>query len=381
MVATITGTSVNHQIAQRRSITGNEAWKGRTLQEMVAWQYGVGMPIPNVHLLAGTGYNEPGNDATVPGFARRQIVADPKLWPLSLDGSRGLERGLSRDVLAAVRQQRNEVFEPATRFANLFGNAPRLREWATLRGANQEQIESMDLISRLMVGTDRPDFPLSSYGLTSAPDAALLRSTFPDLDIDPLHGQAALAYLLIKNRVSASVTIGPSTGFVYKPGDASAGLPENSVLNPPLGFDFSHTSHRETQAVAINRLYAVIDGLITLLQAADFGDGTSLWDRTMIYVATEFGRDKVRPAGATSWASGHNLNNGVMVFSPLVPGDTLRGGVDPDTGLTYGFDPITGAPEPGRTTAEAELFSGLLGALGVDTSGSGLPDVPAMRKA
>lgn len=38
MVATLTGTSVNHQVAQRRAVTGNEAWMGRTLQELVAWQ-------------------------------------------------------------------------------------------------------------------------------------------------------------------------------------------------------------------------------------------------------------------------------------------------------------------------------------------------------
>ena len=69
-----------------------------------------------------------------------------------------------------------------------------------------------------------------------------------------------------------------------------------------------------------------------------------------------------------------------MTFSPLVPGDTLLGGVNADTGKTYGFDPQTGAPETGRNMEEAEIFSGLLGALGIDMSGSGLPDVPVMRK-
>jgi len=131
----------------------------------------------------------------------------------------------------------------------------------------------------------------------------------------------------------------------------------------------------------IDRLFRIADGLITLLQGEDFGDGTSLWDRTMIYVATEFGRDKFRTPGAPTWGTGHHLDNAVMVFSPLVPGDTLLGGVDPNTGLTHGFDPVTGAADPGRTTAEAEIFSGLLGALGVDTTGSGLPNVPAMRRS
>ena len=69
-----------------------------------------------------------------------------------------------------------------------------------------------------------------------------------------------------------------------------------------------------------------------------------------------------------------------LVVSPLVNGGNVLGGVDPDTGMTYGFDPRTGEPERGRHTAEAEVFGGLLQALKVDTSGSGLPDMPSMRR-
>ena len=46
MVVTHTTTSVNHTIAQKRSLTGNSAWNGRTLQEVVALNYGEGMPLP-----------------------------------------------------------------------------------------------------------------------------------------------------------------------------------------------------------------------------------------------------------------------------------------------------------------------------------------------
>jgi len=380
MVATLTGTSVNHQVAQRRSITGNEAWNGRTLQEMVAWQYGLDTPIPNVHLLAGTGFNDNGTDDSVPTYARRQIVPDPIVWPLSLDGSKGLKNGLDPKILEAVRKQRNDVFEPGTRFGQIFSRAPRLVEWQEQRAA-QGQIEALDLITQLMVASNGTNFPLDEFGLGSSPSAAAVRAVFPNYATDPLHAQASLAFLLLKYRVSVTVTLGPSFSFVYAGGDVTSGLPENSVLNPPLAFDFSHQSHRAGQAVVWSRLHEVVDGLITLLQAEDFGDGTSMWDRTMIYVPTEFGRDKTRPNGASEWGTGHNLNNGVMVFSPLVPGDTLLGGVDPDTGLTYGFDPETGAPEPGRNTTEPEIFSGLLGALGIDTTGSTLPPVPAMRRA
>lgn len=382
MVVTQTCTSVNHTVAQRRAVTGNEAWAGRTLQEMVAWQYGAESPIPNVHLVAGLGYNENGRDPLVPTFARRQIVSDPLLWPLSLDGGRGIQGGLDPKVLAAVRRQRNEVFEPRTRFGQIFAQAPRLQEWSALRGSQQEQIEALELIEKLMLPPDSTSFPLSEYGLAASPAAEAARAAFPDYATDPLQAQAAMAFLLLKYRVSVTVTIGPNFSFVYDaPEGGGGGLPENSVVNPPLAFDFSHQAHRAGQAVVWSRLYSVIDGLITLLSGEDFGDGTSLWDRTMIYVATEFGRAKGRPAGASDWGTGHDINNGMLVFSPLVPGDTLCGGVDPDTGKTYGFDLQSGAPDPGRNTAENELFSGLCGALGLDTSGSGLPDVPAMRKA
>ncbi|HEU4537967.1 MAG TPA: hypothetical protein VFS00_27795, partial [Polyangiaceae bacterium] len=103
--------------------------------------------------------------------------------------------------------------------------------------------------------------------------------------------------------------------------------------------------------------------------------------RTVIYVATDFGRTKRRPNGAAEFGSGHDLNNGYVLLSPLVPGGRVLGGVDPQTGLTYGFDPDSGRPEPGRTAGEKEIYAGLLHALGVDTAGSGLPDMRAMRRA
>lgn len=383
MVATWTRTSVNHAIGQRRAVTGNEAWKGRTLQEMVAWQYGAEAPIPNVHLIAGLGYNEPGTDGSVPPWARGQIVANPATWPLSLDALSGVDTPVNRDVLAAIRRTRNAAFEPATDFGRVFANAPRLVEWRDLRGTPQERIEGLQLIEKLMVQRDSADFPLAAHGLGSSPAADAVHAAFPHIAIDSFEAQAALAFLLLKYRVSVSVTLGPTFDFVYDESVPSSGggLGENSVLNPPLAFDVSHQGHRSGQAVMWSRLYGVVDGLISLLEAEDYGDGSSLWDRTMIYIASDFGRVKTRPSGANDWGTGHDLNNGVAVFSPLVPGDTLLGGVDPDTAKTYGFDPTSGAPEPGREMAEAEVFSGLLGALDIDTSGSGLPAVPAMRRS
>lgn len=74
MVVTHTGTSVNHFVAQQRSINGNAAWKGRTLQEAVALTYGAGYAIPNVHLVNGTGFTERGH---------RQHAACLRLWRAS----------------------------------------------------------------------------------------------------------------------------------------------------------------------------------------------------------------------------------------------------------------------------------------------------------
>jgi hypothetical protein len=54
--------------------------------------------------------------------------------------------------------------------------------------------------------------------------------------------------------------------------------------------------------------------------------------------------------------------------------------VNPDTLMTYGFDPETGRPDPGRNMVEKEVYSGIAHALGIDTAGSGLPDMRAMRR-
>lgn len=378
MVATLTGTSVNHSVAQRRAVTGNEAWHGRTLQEVVALQHGGEAILPNVHLVPGVGFAARGTDASLPDACFAEVVADPALWPLALDGVLGTTHAVPRDALAAARALRNDTLDPMSRFHAAFAASPRLRRWESLRGVSQQQVETARLIDQLIVQPDGPDYPLAAHGLQSSPDGALVRETFPMYATDPLHAQAALAFLLLKNRVSVTVTLGPdfsaSIDGELVPGQ---GLPEGAVANPPIAFDFSHQSHRAAQAFMWDRVLRVADGLIGLLQATEWANGESMWDRSMIYFATDFGRAKTRPAGATDFGSGHDLNNGVLVISPLVRGNTVLGGVDKDTGLTYGFDPLTGDPDQGRTMTEEEIFAGLTQALGVDTGGE-LPNVPAM---
>ena len=378
VVATQTGTSVNHQIGQRRSVTGNEAWAGRTLQEVVASAHGEGFALPNVHLATGTAFTEAGTDARLTPSAFGEPVADPALWPLALDARAGLDAPAAEWVDAA-RTLRNEHLDPKSRFQRVFGRSPRLQEWVRQRGAPQQTIEQADLVSKLMLFPDSERHPLEQYGLRPSPSAVRVREVFPNFDRDPLEAQAALAFLLLKFRVSVTVTLGPGFNVVLDRDGSVEGLPDGSLLNPPIAFDFSHQAHRNAQAFMWDRIYRVADGLMTLLEEEEYADGQSMWDRSLLYVATEFGRTKTRPADSTDFGSGHDLNNGLLVISPMIRGNRVLGGVDPNTGLTFGYAPLTGAPDPGRVMAENVLYAGLLHALRVETSGSGLPSAPALR--
>jgi hypothetical protein len=379
LVSTVRGSSVNHGVGQRRSVTGNEAWLGRTLQEVTALTHGEGFPLPNVHLATGTAFTERGTDDSLPASCFGEQVADPSLWPLSLDGTRGLEAP-RRDLVEAARALRDERLDPASRFYRVFSRSPRLAQWRERRGAPLRAVEQAQLIEKLMVFPDSEDFPLSQYGLAASPAAARVREVFPNYRRDPLEAQAALAFLLLLFRVSVTVTLGPGFDLVLdRDGDVS-GLPDGSMKNTPIAFDFSHQSHRATQALMWDRLYRVADGLISLLKEEELARGTSLWDRSVLYFATEFGRTRTRPENAEDFGTAHDLDNGALVVSPLVRGNTVLGGVDPDTGLGYGYDPVSGAPDPNRTMAERHIYAGLLDVLGVDTAGSGLPDVRAFRR-
>lgn len=373
LVATSVGTSVNHVIAQKRSLTGNGAWRGRTLQECVALQYGAGFPIPNVNM-GNSGFAERGTDTSLPAHCYGEVVANPSLWPLGLDGMKGIKDVPSREVMALARSTRNTL-DAQSVFGKTFDDAAALKLWNEQRTVGQSALEVQDLINRLNVLPDQPKTPLSEYGLSSSPDGERLRAVFPQYMTDPVEGQAALAFLLIKNRVSVTVTLGPSFNMAL--------TPPYLITNPPLAFDFSHNDHRSIQAFMWWRLMGTIDKLIELLKSEPFdSSGESLWDRSLIYLATEFGRTRNRTNGATEvFGTGHDLNNGFMLLSPMIRGNTVLGGVDPHTTLTYGFDPRTGAPQPGKMTSnEADIFSGILTAMGVDTSGSGLPDASAFLR-
>ena len=381
-VVSLTSTSVNHAIAQRRAVTGNDAWKGRTLQEAVADAYGGGSVLPNVHLLTGTGFTDRGSDGSLDPSCYGELVADATTWPIALSGVRGTRYPVAADTLDRARALRNESLEAASPFVRAFGGSPKLQRYLTARNVTQPALEEADLITKLMLFGDSAALPLETHGLASSPDAELVMGVFPELLADPLQARAALAFLLLKHGVTVTVTLGPTMDLTID-GDAQlsgAGLPPGSLINPPLAFDFAHTGHRSTQAMMWHRIYRTIDGLISLLSGQPYGEqGDSMWDHTLIYVATDFGRSKIRPADAAEFASGHDLNNGVLLVSPLLSGNRVLGGIDPHTGMSHGFNLASGAADPGRETTERELYAGVLAALGVDLSDAGLPDMSAMR--
>jgi len=58
----------------------------------------------------------------------------------------------------------------------------------------------------------------------------------------------------------------------------------------------------------------------------------------------------------------------------------VLGGVDPTDLSSKTWDPETGAVQVGNTDSnERNVFAGVLHTLGVDTTGSGLPDAKAFR--
>jgi hypothetical protein len=369
-ILTQESTSVNHVVAQKRSMTGAGANKGQTLLEATALRHGQGMLLPAVNMCE-SGYLEPGDDDTIPDAARAVAVADAVRFAFAADGNKGLLGVPQRSLIERARRVRAEM-ETQSVFGHTFHDAPLRAAYVDKRDVLAPQLEAIDAISKLTVVRDTSTTPLSAYGLSSSIDEPSLRARFPALETDPLQSQAALAFLLVKNGLSCAVAISPSFNPL---------LTQNP--NPPIAFDFSHTNHMVTQYAMWSRIMRVTDGLIGLLKetplvAGDPAQGT-LWDRSVVYVATDFGRDKGRPDSATEFGSGHHLNNGNVLISPLIRGNRIYGGVNESTGLTYGFDRITGAASPETLMHEADIYAAVSHAL--DVPFAGRLDMPAIVRA
>ncbi|MCU0674126.1 MAG: twin-arginine translocation signal domain-containing protein [Myxococcota bacterium] len=355
-VVTVENTSVNHVVAQKRAITGAGIDGGRTIMEAVAMRHGDGLLLPNVNLASG-GYLEPG-DAPVPDRVRGEVVTRPELFASATHGYRGIPRAPSASVIERARSARRNL----DAISPLASRPSALRDrYLELRDELAPGLESADLITKLMLLSESPDTPLSEFELAQSPDGPALAAQFPLLGVDRLQTQAAIAFLLVKHGVSCSVTFGPG----FEP----SFLPDGSILDTPIAFDFSHNDHVTTQNTMWSRIFEVADGLIRMLKTVEYDDGSTLWDASLIYVATDFGRSKERPAGSLTFGSGHHLNNGNVFVSPRLKGNRVFGGVDPETCLTYGFDGRTGEPRRDEVMREGHLYSLVAHALDVDFAG------------
>lgn len=394
LVLATQSSSVNHQAAQQRWVSGRDSLLGRTMAELVAEAYGAGRTLPNVNMGKG-GYAMQGSDPALDPRYRGQVVTNPVVFPLSTHGHRGVlpvggtglqDAEVQAQLMAHARAFRDGALETRTPFAQTFSGSRRRQEILLSRRDSDPRMEAEDLVSELLFVPDLGDvFPLERYGLEPSAEASLVLDTLPRAfptstsgrADDPFHAQAALAYLLLRTGNACAVTLtDPGTdGF--------------------LAFDNSHTNHRRAQEDHWDRQLDVAWRLATLLRQAEHFDadgnptGTSLWDRTMFVFATEFGRDKWDVGGG--FGTGHHLNNGMLVVSPLLTGNRTLGAPDPNNGFQCGFDAETGAPTPFDDVAPGEdpLFSdprlppgeeavcgSLLHALGVEFTGQQV--VPAI---
>lgn len=364
VVMTCEVSSVNHLIAAKRAMTGDNVFGGKTIAEALAMAYGEKFPLANL-LLAGGGYGAEGDDRLLPGFARGQAVADPLMFAFATHGFKGLNQPLTKEDVNALRLLRSQM-ESAAPLMALAPKSPLVQSYLENRNRVVSMLENGDTITKMML-RDPATSNLQAYGLQISQDFELVRSKFTNMAADPFEARLALGFLAVKNKLSVSVTIAPNQAPLI----SAQGTP-----NAPIAFDWSHVDHRGAQNSMWSYVLKGTDSLIDLLKATDdpnAQDGSKMWDRSVIYLATEFGRDKIATGG-----SGHHLNNGVVMLSPLLKGGRIFGGVDPATGLTFGFDGKTGEPARNLWMSEKDIFSALSMALGIKFQGQ--KDLSSMVK-
>lgn len=356
-VMTCEVSSVNHIVAAKRAMSGDNANGGRTLPEAIAMEFGKGLPLANL-MLSGGGYANRGDDGSVPEIFRAQAVQDPLMFAFATNGFKGVSPLAGVEEMRLARELRGQL-EVSSRFHTRFKSAKMLDTYLLNRDRIVDALEKGDTITKLML-LDPEANQLSKFGFEVSKDVDLVRTKFPDMGKDIYEARLALAFLAAKNGLTNAVTIAPSP----TPLISAAGTP-----NAPIVFDWSHVDHRGAQNSMWSYILKGADALIDLLKATDIdGDPAKgkMWDKSLIYFATEFGRDKVKESG-----SGHHLNNGVVLVSPMLNGNKIYGGVDPMTALTYGFDPKTGQPDKAKNMKEHDIYGAIAHAMGLEYSNRG----------
>ncbi|HEY6880500.1 MAG TPA: hypothetical protein VI299_20895, partial [Polyangiales bacterium] len=332
---------------------------GRTIMEAMAIRYGGGMSLPSCNMARG-GFIDNGSDPSVPQRARSELITSPLLFAMGSHGYKGIAGLPPAAGIERARKIRDQLDRDSV-FARTFGKSPRLQAYLRQRSDARSDFEAGDMINKLLLLEPGSIDP--KLGLTGSELATLLREKLPLMEIDEVQAQLALGFLLAYHGMSTTVAV----GLREDPPIIEAG-----PLNTPIAFDFSHTSHRMTQNLMWGRTAGLLDTFISLLKQYDYmGDPAlgKMWDRSLIYVASEFGRSKSRPSGSKTWSTAHDLNNGSLIISPLIKGNNVYGGVDPKTALTYGFDPLTGKPDPAQRFAEGDVYSLLAHALDIPFAG------------
>lgn len=353
-------TSVNHQVAQARSLNGNGINAGRTLMEAMAMRHGEDLILPNCNM-AVDGFIQPGWDPTIPAFARAEIISSPMGFAAAMDGSKGLLGVPNRALVGHARGVRDRL-DDASPFGRTFEASPMRRDFLADRRGRLPRLEDAKLVEPLtMLPAEMLD---PRYGITSSPLLPNLLARLPDLHTNPWQAQAALSVLLSYYGLSCASTISLAQEPVF--GD------DDKLATAPVAFDFSHVDHRVAQQLMWGAMLEVADALIELLKELDYlGDPSlgKMWDRSLVYIATDFGREKTRPVGAPFWGTAHALNNGTLLMSPLLQGNRVFGGIDPATCTTYGFDGTTGEADRSLRCDEGHIYSAVAQALDIDFPG------------
>ncbi len=350
-------TSVNHQVAQARSLNGNGINSGRTLMEAMAMRHGEDLILPNCNM-GVDGYIQPGWDASIPSFARAEIVSAPMGFAAAMDGMKGVLGLPERELVQHARGVRDRL-DDASPFGKTFVDSPLRRTFLADRRERLPRLEAAQLVDPLtMLPSELLD---PRYGITSSPLLPTLLARLPKLHTNTWQAQAALSVLLTYYGLSCATTISLQQEPVFSSGD--------KLATAPVAFDFSHVDHRLAQQLMWGALLEVADALIELLKELDYlGDPSlgKMWDRSLVYIATDFGREKTRPVGAPFWGTAHALNNGTLLMSPLLQGNRVFGGIDPATCTTYGFDGTTGEADPALRCDEGHIYSAVAHALDIE---------------